>query len=176
MIKQKTVILIIASITLLVLAGCGGGDKQQPAAPALMFMYWADSPQAGVEYANWLTEFRDSTQQKVEEMTAPFGSGYDQKLVIMIGAQKAPDLFLLRPDQIPVLIEKQGLMPLDDRLAAEGMVKPDLEQYPYVYGADGKVYGIPVNQDATYVIFAKTKQTDLAWDLLKFLLKKAGRS
>lgn len=173
MIKRKLFLLGIVGLALLTLAGCGGGGKQQ-GTPALTFMYWVDSPQAAQDYADWLTEFKTSTQQEVGEMTAPFGSAYDQKLVIMMGAQKAPDLFVLRPDQMQVLIGKHGLLALDDRFRAEGLPHPDQEKYPYVYGSDGKVYGIPVTDEATYVILAKTKQIDQAWELTKFLLKKTG--
>lgn len=176
MVKHKATILglIIVGLTLF-LTGCGGGGKPAEE-PAVTFMYWVESPGQASEYMTWLTEYREVNGLEIKETTAPYGSGYDQKLVILVGAQKAPDLFLLRPDQMSVLIEKEGLMPLDERLSAEGMALPDRGRYPHAYGPDGNVYGIPVRQDAVYVIFAKTEEADQAWKLLKFLLKKAGVS
>lgn len=168
--KLRTVIILITVIlAVLLLQGCGGKESVQS---DLTFMYWADSPKAAQAYTSWLTEFHQTAGYLVEEQYAPFGEGYNQKLLILIGAKQAPDMFLLPPDYLPTFIQKGALLPLDDYVNAEKMIPPAREEYPQVFGEDGKLYAIPVNRHTTAVIFSRSEKANISWDLLKFILKK----
>lgn len=171
MITHKRVYFVLASLlVVLLLTACAGKDT---AAPTVKFMYWADSPKESADFDAWLKEYTQETTKPIEQLYAPYGEGYNQKLLILIGAKAAPDLFALTPELLQTFKGKQAIMPLDDYLQADGWEFPDRTQFPELYGEDGKLYALNLKSGMAYGIFVKAANPAESWELLKFLLKKA---
>lgn len=170
-VKKLTILLLVLTFTVVVLlTGCGG--KKQVA--DVSFMYAHDTPGVGVATYQWLQEYTETTGKKVQDLSAPI-SGYGEKLVVLIGARQAPDVFSLPPQELPNFIQKGAVAALDSYLEKEKLTFPDRGRYPYLYGADGKLYGLQADDRTTYVMFIKAVHPAAGWDLLKFLLAKAGK-
>lgn len=170
-VKKLTILLLVLTfMVVILLTGCGG----EKTVADVSFMYAHDTPGVGVATYQWLQEYTRTTGKKVQDLSAP-SSGYGQKLVVLIGARQAPDLFVLPPEELPNFIQKGAVVALDSYMQHEKLTYPDRRQYPYLYGADGKLYGLQADDRTTYVIFIKAVHPAAGWDLLKFLLTKVGK-
>ncbi|AZR72202.1 hypothetical protein BBF96_01595 [Anoxybacter fermentans] len=170
---KRNIILLLTFVIffIFILTGCSNKDNGEMS--SVVFMYWTETPEEIIQYRRWLDEYTEDKEKKVQRMPTPIG-GYEQKLLILFGAQNPPDLFFLTKERLPLYKDKGGLLPLDDYLKSEGFPFPDSQQYPELYGIDGKLYGIPINDHTVLVICSKTEKPEESWELLKFLLKKMG--
>ena len=170
--RKPTFILLVFVISMLsALTGCSGPKKETA---DVSFMYCFDAPGTSAKMERWLHEYSGQTGKTVKDLSAPY-EGYGQKLVVLLGARQAPDLFFLTPDELPNFIEKGAVLALDSLVEKEQFTYPDRQKYPHLYGADGKLYAVQLDERSVYVIFARTAHKTESWNLLKFLLQKTGK-
>ena len=99
---------------------------------------------------------------------------YDQKLVVLLGARDAPDIFSLMEERYQMFAENGGLLDLTPYLAKE----PELiERYfPDKLDqclVDGAIYGIPHPwRNEILTIWAQSAHPDTAWEILLILLEQ----
>ncbi len=166
MTRTSQLILLILVLGFFV-TGCGAQIERDP---AVTFMYWMETYQDDLAMKEWLEEYSTTSGKVIEPLPTPI-DGYDQKLIILFGAQSAPDLFILTPDRFPLFEDKEALLSLNHFYLEAGMELPDKEKYPYLYDSDGLVYGVPAGEQI-YVIFSRARNEQESWQLLKFLMQK----
>jgi len=99
---------------------------------------------------------------------------YDQKLLIQMAANDAPELVLLSARRLPTFVSQGALAPLDD--VAERLDSIVDPARLAISELEGIAYGIPVpGQDAYLAIPRTSKHPDLAKDLLEFVVTELDR-
>jgi ABC-type glycerol-3-phosphate transport system substrate-binding protein len=153
------VILALAAV----LSGCG------PDKPTLTFMYWSDYGMAKAPLTAGLARFAKSYPNlPVTQVVAPYGSTYYQKLIVMFGAQSAPDVFFISAPYFGQYAANGGMQDVTARAtdavrSGQLTVKQsDLRTCTY----RGKVYGVPVDS-ICYAISNQSKQVDASWTLIE---------
>lgn len=100
---------------------------------------------------------------------------YEQKLIVLIAARDAPDVFALDPSRLPLFAEQGALLDLTARWE---QAPSALKQAPWARRLDafrvgGRLWGLPHPfSPGALVIAAQSRQADVAWQLLLFLMER----
>ncbi|MCL4546037.1 MAG: extracellular solute-binding protein, partial [Chloroflexi bacterium] len=106
------------------------------------FMAWG-SPQAVVERKQFCIDFdKEHPGASCTFILTP--GNYMDKLLTMIAGNDAPDIFFISPTDLPTLVAKQLLQPVDQYVArshydVQDFIPAALKQYQ----SGGKTYGLP---------------------------------
>ncbi len=125
-------------------------------------------------YEPFIDEFNDSQSELYLAFSVTPSLAYQQKLVVLLGARDAPDVFSLGEEQFRMFAENKGLLDLTPYLEAE----PELVNRFFPHGTDryrvnNGIYGIPhPARDEIFTIWALSPNPDTAWDILVMLLEK----
>ncbi len=120
---------------------------------------------------------RQSRDSRVEMSIVPFGA-YEQKLVVLLAAQDAPDIFALPPDRFELFASKGVFLRLDslagpDRAAAGN---PPAEWLKYARVRD-VLYGLPHPRFGQILgVAASSKHPQAAREFLKFYFANLPRA
>ena len=95
-------------------------------------------------YEPFIDEFNNSQSELYLSFSVTPSIAYQQKLVVLLGARDAPDIFSLAEEQYAMFAESKGILDLTPYLEAEPELAarffPDgMEQYR----VDGGIYGVP---------------------------------
>ena len=165
------VVAALCAVLALSTAGCGG---RRSAAITLRLSMWGDpQEQRRVEDAAKSFEAENPGVQ-VEVETAPAMqiaggiTAYEQKLIVLIAAQDAPDVMYLPRDRYEFYAEKGALVNLDpfineNERSGEAALDPGLLEGMRVSGG---IYGLVKDADTVYAISVQTKHPKEVWDLL----------
>lgn len=167
MLREKITSLLTLVIMVIAISGCGR-NHQDPA--VISFFYWTEASENHLQMERCLQEYTERTGKVIELLPTP-REYYQQKLFILLGAQSAPDVFLLTFDQLAILKEKRALLALQNYYQKSGLSLPDPNNYPELYDAQGGVYGLIIDGQI-YGIFSQVTEPDESWELLKFLSAK----
>jgi ABC-type glycerol-3-phosphate transport system substrate-binding protein len=165
--RFRYAIMLVTLLLAAGLAGCGEPDK-----PTLTFMYWSAYGMAQAPLNAGIAQFAKGHKNlAVTQMQAPYGGTYYQKLIILFGAQSAPDVYFISAPYFEQYASHGGMQDLTARvnvaLGAHQLVVKQSDLATCTYG--GKVYGVPVGQ-VCYAISNQSKHVDAAWDLIKDLV------
>lgn len=142
-------------------------------ATILRVMTWADPQQA----------------QALQELAARFEAGhpgvavrldltpsiaYDQKLIILIAARDAPDVYALAPERLELFARQGALLDLTERWQ---QAPAELKAAPWVrrlesLRVDGRLWGLPHPfAPGALVISAQSPVPDLAWEFVAQVMR-----
>ena len=122
----------------------------------------------------FIEEFNDSQSDLYLALAVTPTVAYDQKLIVLLGARDAPDVFSLLEERYEVFAAQGGLLDLTPYLESE----PELIKKFFPNGLDetkvnGSIYGIPhPERNEIYTIWALSPHPDTAWQVLVMLLEK----
>ncbi|MDE2638344.1 MAG: sugar ABC transporter substrate-binding protein [Chloroflexota bacterium] len=130
--------------------GVGSVVAQDPNEVSIMF--WDGPPLIGIR-EKALAPFDEAYPDcKLNFISVP-GGGYNDKLLTMLAANEAPDVFIIRIGQLPEFLSKDLLVDLKPYIDADDY---DLSQFPDLaieaYSHEGGIYGVPDNV-ATIALF-----------------------
>ena len=130
----------------------GVGQVMAQDASEVSIMFWDGPPLIGIR-EQALIPFDDAYPNcKLDFISVP-GGGYNDKLLTMLAANEAPDVFIIRIGQLPEFLHKDLLVDLKPYIDAENY---DLSQFPDLaieaYTHEGGIYGVPDNV-ATIALF-----------------------
>lgn len=147
----------------------------------------ASAPVASVRLMTWAAP---EEARALEEVVARFSAehpgvqvrldltpsiAYGQKLIVLIAARDAPDVFALDSARLPLFAEQGALLDLTARWE---QAPSALKQAPWARRLDafrvgGRLWGLPhpFSQGAL-VIASQSRQVDVAWQLLLFLMER----
>lgn len=130
-------------------------------------------PRLESEGKTYLLTFVPELVPVMEGQTIEAGN-YDQKLLIQMAAQDAPELVYLPTRRIPHYAGQGALTPVDDvATRLDSLIDPARVAAAEL---DGTVYGIPVpGQDAFLAIPRTAKHHDVAKDLLAFVVTELAQ-
>lgn len=125
-------------------------------------------------YEPFVEQFNTSQDELyISLMVTPF-TAYEQKLVVLLGARDAPDIFSIRLDRYQMYAEHGGLLNLSSYLQSDSQL---LQKY-FPEGTDkwqvnGSIYGIPhPYRNEVFVIWHQSPHPDIAWKMLQMVLDK----
>ena len=128
-------------------------------------------------YEPFIDEFNNSQSELYLSFSVTPSIAYQQKLVVLLGARDAPDIFSLAEEQYAMFAESKGILDLTPYLEAEPELAarffPDgMEQYR----VDGGIYGVPHprRRNEIFTIWSLSSNPDIAWDILAMLLEKVS--
>lgn len=171
--KWKIALGILAAAVLVAAMTVSGPD---PAAGRTKIVLMT---QGGVRETDFFQSVADEFNKAhpewyLESMVTPFG-GYDQKLVVLLGAREAPDIFVAADyDRYRMFAERGGFLSLDqylkddpalrDKLFPEGLEKLQV---------NGHIYGVPhPYRPDIFGIYALTEHPDVAWQTLVTVIER----
>lgn len=137
----RAAIVVIASASLV--AACGPGDARSDGKTRIRFSGYTGNPAETNLVAQLVAEFNASNPD-VDVAYEPVPGQYYPKILTMLVANTAPDVFYLDVLYAKPFFAKRILRPLDDELARSGIRGDDF--IPGLYRAftdGGHVYGIP---------------------------------
>jgi len=123
----------------------GVGQVIAQDASEVSIMFWDGPPLIGIR-EQALIPFDDAYPDcKLDFISVP-GGGYNDKLLTMLAANEAPDVFIIRIGQLPEFLSKDLLVDLKPYIDADDY---DLSQFPDLaieaYTHEGGIYGVPDN-------------------------------
>ena len=150
--------------------------KPRPFASLFICFFWACSNEADVmRYTSWqsspteekiirqtLKNF-DSAHPEIDYQFQPIPGNYPEKIQLMLGTGKAPDLFWLKGDTAPAYLNFEVLEPLDPFIAKD----PDFNSEDFfpvfreAFDYKGQSYGVSKDFNA-YVLFYNKKMFEEA--------------
>lgn len=132
----------------------------------------------GILETTYFDEFADAFNETYPEyylsVSVTPSIAYDQKLVVLLGARDAPDVFSLLEDRYRMFAEHDGLLDLTPYLESD----PEFVARVFPEGLDaqkvnGGIYGLPhPGRNEIFSIWVASPQPDLAWRLMVLLLDK----
>lgn len=147
----------------------------------------ATAPVPTVRLMTWATpEQADALQRAVDRFNAAHPEvrarldvtpymAYEQKLIVLIAARDAPDVFALSTSRLSLyarqgaLLDLTGLWQKGPRSLKDAVFTGRLDPF-YV---DGKLWALPHPfSDGALVISSQTRTPDAAWELLRFVLEE----
>lgn len=154
-------------------AGCGGGQRK--VGLTLRLSIWGDLQEQkriedavkGFEVANPGISVEIEAVPAVE--IAGGVTAYEQKLIVLIAAQDAPDVMLLPRDRYQFYAEKGAVLDLEPFMEEAGgatRFAPEMLEGMEILGG---IYGLAKDADAVYTISLQTKHRKEAWALLLHL-------
>jgi multiple sugar transport system substrate-binding protein len=126
-----------------VIVGCGRGDAGSAGKTRIRLSGYTGNPAETGLLTTLVTEFNRS-QPDVEAIYEPVPGQYYPKILTMLVARTAPDVFYLDSLYFRPFLAKQILLPLDDYMRGSAVRKEDF--MPVLLDAftdDGRAYGIP---------------------------------
>ncbi|NLG69893.1 MAG: extracellular solute-binding protein [Firmicutes bacterium] len=100
---------------------------------------------------------------------------YDQKLIILIAARDAPDVYALAPERVELFARQGALLDLTPRWE---QAPPDLRQAPWSprldeATVDGRLWGLPHPfTRGALVISSQSQVPDLAWEWIVRVMRR----
>ena len=146
----------------------------------------ADAPVASVRVMTWAVP---EEARALEEVVARFNAAhpgvevrldltpymaYEQKLIVLIAARDAPDVFALPSERLPLFAEQGALLDLTARWQ---QAPSSLREAPWAgrleaFRIGGRLWGVPHPfTRGALVISSQTRLPDLAWSFLQFLME-----
>lgn len=122
----------------------------------------------------FIDDFNNSQSDLYLALAVTPSIAYDQKLVVLLGARDAPDIFTLLEERYKMFAEHGGLLDLTPYLEAQ----PELIEKFFPNGLEetrvnGSIYGIPhPGRNEVFTIWALSPHPDTAWQMLVMLLEK----
>lgn len=168
--KWKIALGVVAAMVIIALLGYQGPD---PAAGRKKITLMVQGGYLEIEfYERVAKEFNEAHPEWYLEAIVTPQAGYEQKLVVMIGARSAPDIFVTDTDRYSLFAAEGVLLALDDYLSSSPEMVARL--FPHgiePYRIDGKVYGIPhPYAREIFSIFTLVDDPDIAWTVLVEIL------
>lgn len=145
-----------------------------PPVTSVRLMTWA-APEEAAALEQALARFEQSHAGVAVRFDLTPLVAYEQKLIVLVAARDAPDVFALPAARLPLFAEQGALVDLSARWES---ARPSLRQAPWVARLDafrvgGKLWGLPHPfSNAALVISAQSSHPDLAWELLQFLVEQ----
>lgn len=131
-------------------------------AEVMRYTSWQSSPTEEKIIRETLKDF-DSVHPEIAYQFQPIPGNYPEKIQLMLGTGKAPDLFWLKGDTAPAYLNFEVLEPLDDYIAQD--VDFDAADFFPVFREafdyKGKSYGVGKDFNA-YVLFYNKKMFEEA--------------
>ena len=142
---------LLLVLTFLIIFGCNEQSDQT------RYTSWQSSPTEEKIIRQTLADFEEAYPE-VEFQFQPIPGNYPEKIQLMLGTGKAPDLFWLKGDTAPAYLNFEVLEPLDSYIENDPSFDID-DFYPVFRNAfdyKGKSYGVAKDFNA-YVLFYNKK-------------------
>ena len=138
-------------LSVVILSGCGQKEE------ILRYSTWQSSPTEERILRQTLTNF-DQAHPEVEYAFQPIPGNYPEKIQLMLGTGKAPDLFWLKGDTAPAYMSFDVLEPLDTYVDGDSEFALDdiFPVFKEAFQHKGKYYGFAKDFNA-YVLFYNKK-------------------
>src|SRR5699024_8084225 len=153
--KNSKLFMILMLSLVLVLAACGGNDKDKDAKggdePYEIKWYMIGTPQDDLDKV--MEEVNEYTLEKINatvDMTQIDWGDYDQKMQVIISSGEPFDIAYTNGGNYVQDAQKGAYEPLDELLETHGQDLLEVLDPALIDGAsiDGKLYGIPSNKEA----------------------------
>lgn len=172
---KQTALMVVCIVLILGVVGFAMRPGPDPAAGRTKVSVMVAG---GIHETNYFEPFVDNFNGSHSDLYLSISVtpsiAYDQKLVVLLGARDAPDIFSLLAERYEMFAEHGGLLDLTPYLEAE----PEIIERFFPKGLDqyrvnGSVYGIPhPGRNEILTIWALSPNPDTAWDMLIMLLEK----
>lgn len=166
---------VLAACVAVMLLGAGCG-RQREAGLNLRISIWGDlQEQKRVEDAVKSFEAANpGINVEIEAVPAVQIAGgitaYEQKLIVLIAAQDAPDVMYLPRDRYQFYAEKGAVLNLAPFIEESGGAKRFAPEVLEGMEISGGIYGLAKDADTVYTISVQTKYPKEAWALLRYLV------
>jgi multiple sugar transport system substrate-binding protein len=155
-----------------VLAGCGQEEAGSPGRTRIRFSGYTGNPAETDLLSRLVGEF-NASQPDVEVVYEPVPGQYYPKILSMLVADTAPDVFYLDVLYVKPFLAKRILRPLDEDLERSGLRREQFISALYdVFTQDGSVYGVPKDFNTLALFYNedifdrwKLAYPDSTWDL-----------
>ena len=136
----------------------------------------------GIIETNFYTELAENFNAQhpdlyLESVVTPV-QGYEMKLMVLIGAKNAPDIFVCEPQRYLDFAQMGALLDLSGYLAQDQDLVSFLSPVDLAaVTVDGRVYGIPHPfKPEVLAIFVDSPRPDLAWKTLLTIVQEIGEN
>ncbi|NMB25989.1 MAG: extracellular solute-binding protein [Firmicutes bacterium] len=125
-------------------------------------------------YDTFVDEFNQTHPDYYLSVSVTPSIAYDQKLVVLLGARDAPDVFSLLEDRYRMFAEHGGLLDLTPYIESQSeLMERVFPEGLDAWKVDGAIYGLPhPGRNEVFSIWVSSPQPDLAWQLMVILLDK----
>ncbi|MEW6228432.1 MAG: extracellular solute-binding protein [Bacillota bacterium] len=165
---------VLAACVAVMLLGAGCGSQRE-AGLTLRISIWGDvQEQKRVEDAvKGFEAANPGVNVDIEAVPAVKIAGgitaYEQKLIVLIAAQDAPDVMYLPRDRYQFYAEKGAILNLEPFIEESGGAKGFSPEMLEGMEISGGTYGLAKDADTVYTISVQTKHPEEAWALLRYL-------
>ena len=145
MYKKNHLLCAVLAAGFALLQGCGGGEKDTSGKTKLVFYHFESASPTKELYEEMVADFmKENPDIYVQNMAFPaIGGDYNSKLLTMVAADTAPDVFEVISFDIGEMVKRGVMLELDELIGKSEVI--DLSDwYPEVikaYRYDGEVYG-----------------------------------
>ncbi len=172
---QRTALMVIGIVLVLGVLGFAMRPGPDPAGgrTKLSIMVPGGIPETAY-FEPFVDEFNQTYPDYYLSLSVTPSIAYDQKLVVLLGARDAPDIFSLLEERYWMFAEHGGLLNLTPYLESQ----PELIERLFPQGlaaweVNGAVYGIPhPGRNEVLSIWVSSPHPDIAWQLMVVLLDK----
>jgi multiple sugar transport system substrate-binding protein len=156
------------------IGGCGPGENETGGKVRIRFSGYTGNPAETDLLARLVAEFNGS-RPDIEVSYEPVPGQYYPKILTMLVANTAPDVFYLDIAYFKPFLEKKIVRPLDDYLATSATRRHEFIASLYdAFTHEGRVYGIPKDFNTLALFYNKelfdrsdVPYPDSTWDLAR---------
>ena len=172
---KQTALMVVCIVLVLGVVGFAMRPGPDPAAGRIKVSIMVPG---GIHETNYFEPFVDQFNNAQSDLYLSLAItpsiAYDQKLVVLLGARDAPDIFSLLETRYEMFAEHEGLLDLTPYLEAEPeLIEEFFPEGPDEYRVNGSIYGIPhPERNEIFTIWALSPNPDTAWQILIMFLEK----
>lgn len=143
--QRRTFLLGAATSAGLLATGCSSNTESAEGPSVVRFMVWDVGPEGLAAYRTVIDGFNVSSGGITVEIETVNNNDYNNLLRTRLSGGEGPDVYGVRPQLIPSLIQGEYLEPLGDRAFFRSL-RPDAQSNAPYQVVDGKAYVAPLIQ------------------------------
>lgn len=147
--KYRIFVFLSLLVVTSLLAACGAPAteepvKEEPEEPVtLTFWHWETPPHRVEALQTWLDRYEAESGVTVEQNPINFPD-YQTKMLAAIAADTLPDMILINPPHLPLMVGEGAILPVDDLFEELHGQYEFFEAAANIYYMGGVQYGIPI--------------------------------
>jgi ABC-type glycerol-3-phosphate transport system substrate-binding protein len=171
---RRSLSWVVTLACAVLIGGCVAGETETGGKVRIRFSGYTGNPAETDLLARLVAEFNGS-QPDIEVVYEPVPGQYYPKMLTMLVANTAPDVFYLDIAYFKPFLGKKIVRPLDDYIAASAMRRHEFIHSLYdAFTHEGRVYGIPKDFNTLALFYnkelfdeANVPHPDSTWDLAR---------